>query len=216
MTKLVCLANSRKYHNRCIAGLTPDGVWVRPVSRLPDGSIPWNLRAIDGREPQLLEVLTIPLAERGPEPGHQPENRLVEAGPWVRLGAVAAERLIRFCSAGGPLLHTPTDRVPTELLARLPAPLRRSLELIAVNDARYYSKHVAEGHSVRVAFTFAGASYDLAVTDPLAEVRIFAGQAIRPQCLLTVSMAFEAWEGSHFKFVAAVIETAVESGQQRR
>jgi hypothetical protein len=206
MTKLVCLANSRKYHNRCIAGLTPDGTWVRPVSRLPDGSIPWNLRAINGREPQLLEGLTVPLAASGPDPGNQPENRLVEAGPWTRLGVVAAERLMRFCATRGPLLHTEADRVPVALLAGLAGPQRRSLELIAVDDARYYPKHTADGHSVRVAFTFAGVTYDLVVTDPLAEVRVFAGQPIGPKCLLTVSMGCEAFDGSYFKFVAAVIE----------
>lgn len=39
MTTIICLANSRKYQNRCIAGLTPAGRWVRPVSKLPDGSV---------------------------------------------------------------------------------------------------------------------------------------------------------------------------------
>ncbi|EDZ93159.1 hypothetical protein AmaxDRAFT_4043, partial [Limnospira maxima CS-328] len=44
MSKLICLANSRKNNDRCIAGIEiSTGKWVRPVTRLDDGRIPVNM-----------------------------------------------------------------------------------------------------------------------------------------------------------------------------
>ena len=68
--------------------MTVDGIWIRPVSTLPDGGITWNMRQINGREPELLDLLRIPLAEAGPDFGHQPENRSVIEGAWSHIDRV--------------------------------------------------------------------------------------------------------------------------------
>ena len=58
MARVVCLANSYKHGERCIAGkLLETGAWVRPVSDVGHGEIPWKARLIVGREPELLDVL---------------------------------------------------------------------------------------------------------------------------------------------------------------
>ena len=64
MATLICLANSWKYGERCIAGIDiHTGQWVRPVcDRFPDGQVPADIRLIDGDEPALLDILSIPLA----------------------------------------------------------------------------------------------------------------------------------------------------------
>lgn len=58
MTRIICLANSWKNGDMCIAGINElQGKWVRPVSDLPDGRIPKAMWLINRLEPALLDVL---------------------------------------------------------------------------------------------------------------------------------------------------------------
>ena len=51
-TRIICLANSFKHTERCIAGIDlVTGKCVRPVSDLDDGRVPQKIRLIDGKEP---------------------------------------------------------------------------------------------------------------------------------------------------------------------
>ncbi|MDJ0553135.1 MAG: hypothetical protein QNJ68_01565 [Microcoleaceae cyanobacterium MO_207.B10] len=87
MTQIVCLANSWKNGERCIAGIEISSKkWVRPVSSLNDGRIPFNIRQIQGKEPQLLDILEIPLEDSGPDFGFQSENRSILPGEWQKVG----------------------------------------------------------------------------------------------------------------------------------
>jgi hypothetical protein len=70
MTQLICLANSWKHGDRCIAGINPTtGQWIRPISALENGQIPPHIRLIQQREPALLDILEVPLTE------HEFDNR---------------------------------------------------------------------------------------------------------------------------------------------
>ena len=72
---IVCLANSRKHGERCIAGIDREtGRWVRPVSGLDDGRVPRARQLVDGRDVQLLDLVRVPLAETGPDFGFEWEN----------------------------------------------------------------------------------------------------------------------------------------------
>ena len=74
MTQIICLANSFKFKERCIAGINPQtGKWIRPVcDRYPkDGRIPPDIRLIKGKEPELLDLLEIPLKNDGPDFGFE-------------------------------------------------------------------------------------------------------------------------------------------------
>jgi hypothetical protein len=63
MVKIICLANSKKNGNRCIAGIDIcTGKWVRPISNLKDGGVTKDLCSIDNQEPQPLDILDIPLS----------------------------------------------------------------------------------------------------------------------------------------------------------
>jgi len=75
---IVCLANSRKPHGRCIAGRevlkNGYGGWIRPVSARSSAEISLEeLRYENGREPQILDVITIPMIAAAPRV-HQTEN----------------------------------------------------------------------------------------------------------------------------------------------
>jgi len=81
MRRIICLANSYKHNERCIAGIDIEsGAWVRLVSNRKDRAIAGTMRLINGKEPQLLDILEIPLENHGPDEGCQPENRLLKPG----------------------------------------------------------------------------------------------------------------------------------------
>jgi hypothetical protein len=82
MAQIICLANSRKHGNRCIAGLErATRRLIRPVSTLCDGAIPPEAQRVNGLDVSLLDVLEVPLADTGPDYGFQPENRLLIQEP---------------------------------------------------------------------------------------------------------------------------------------
>lgn len=206
MVTLVCLANSRKNMHRCIAGKATTGVWIRPVSGLPDGAITWTMRQIGGHEPALLDVLSIPLAKTGPDFGHQPENRSVLEGAWTRTGQLAVSEVLKLCEERNVLLHTDSDRVPVQMIAALQPLLRYSLQLVRIRNARFYTTTSFKGKPQhRAQFEYGGVDYDIVVTDPVAEARIAKKERMSPGCILTVSMG-GPYDGNYFKFIAAVIE----------
>lgn len=74
--RIVCLANSRKEGDRCIAGKEllaggRIGGWVRPVSDRQDEAVDERERQYeDGGEPGILDVIDVPVREARPK-GHQ-------------------------------------------------------------------------------------------------------------------------------------------------
>lgn len=176
------------------------------MSKLSDGAITWRMRKIGQEEPRLLDVLDIPLETHGPDFGHQPENRLLAPGEWIRIGAVKATSLVEFCEKKKVLLHTDSDRVPETLIAETPPAKRYSLQLISVDDATFHTTtSVRRNRQIRATFSYAAHKYSIVVTDPIAEDRVGEGEKLSKKCILTVSMG-GPYDGNYFKFVAAVIE----------
>jgi len=99
VTRIVCLANSRKRDGHCVAGLELDengklGRRIRPVGpRESESLTPDERRYPDGTEPQLLDVIEMTLLERFPC-GHQTENYRPHPGrPWKRIGKLSCAEL---------------------------------------------------------------------------------------------------------------------------
>src|SRR5258708_21359494 len=80
--RIVCLANSRKMSDRCVAGreLSEVGIagqWIRPISDRPNEAILISeMRYENHSEPRLLDIVDIPLLEPRGKP-NQPENWLI-------------------------------------------------------------------------------------------------------------------------------------------
>src|SRR3970282_37347 len=96
---IICLANSRKPPSgRCVAGREVTaagfGAWIRPVSARPTQEISEEERRYeDGRDPQVLDIITIELTSPQPQ-YYQQENHLIDASCyWVRQGTVSWDNL---------------------------------------------------------------------------------------------------------------------------
>jgi hypothetical protein len=131
--RIICLANSWKKKERCIAGIDIDtGKWVRPVcdSLYPDdGRVPESVRLINGREPQLLDILEIPLADTGNNFGFESENLSVLHGDWRLVRKALPSELLKFCSKSQHILHNSGKKVAKSYLQSLPQEQRQTLQL---------------------------------------------------------------------------------------
>lgn len=101
----VCFANSRKTSGRCVAGKEsvhgqPSG-WIRPVSSRPSHEISIDERRyLDGRDPDLLHVVSVQYLSAEPLL-HQPENHLIDdSHPWSHKDSLAFQDI-------GPWLDNP-------------------------------------------------------------------------------------------------------------
>lgn len=216
---LLCLANSRKYGNRCVAGLRMDGGgWVRPVSRLEDGSLPApQIRLSDGSAPRMLDVLRVPVGQPMPKP-HHPEDVAIEPGTWSLVSRPCdwdvMVRLLRKVLVREPvLLGSNWDRIPYPSAGQ---GFGASLAAVSATDLKWSIVTSQQGtRQTRAVFTLATQGYDLAVTDdgwerrlsylqhglhPLAAGGIGDGERV----ILIVSLG-EPFEGYCYKLVAGVL-----------
>ena len=215
---IVCLANSRKYSGRCIAGKeisgNVTGQWIRPVSQEETGEL--TLKDIilrDYGHPELLDILSIPLEKHDPHL-YQSENHIIGSGEWRRKGKMSASHLKGLRDDPGYLWinghHSYTgqnDRMPLkEAEERLSSSLLlikpESLNIIVDKGARLLKK-------IRAGFEFKGTGYVLSITDPLIEETYLKKDfGIYPvdghDNYLCVSIG-EPYEGYCYKLVAGII-----------
>ncbi len=210
MAEIIILANSRKLSHRCVAGVSArTGKWIRPVSGRPDRAITWAMREVNGEEPQLLDVLRIPVERTGPDEGCQPENRLLKAGKWEKITTLRPKDVLAYCETGGQLFYNTGDCVAWEELQRLPSEAKRSLQLVRCKSARFFETTSSRGApQARTRFLYGRTEYNLAVTDPLAELKVYQDSPIAPRCVLTISLAGKVSKQHPYcyKLVAGVIE----------
>ncbi len=223
MTRLVCLANSKKHGAHCVAGIDlATNQWIRPVSDLDDGRILRETRLVDGREPKLLEILEIPLAETGPDFGYEPENRSLEPGAWKLAGCVFIDWLHGFASQETAVMLSTEPFVTLEWLRDLPPDRRRSLDLVEASDFRIVNRgpSVQGGHKWNGVFTRGGVTYSFPISDPFFTEKLERGYEPAAHVLLTISLSMpyfpRSWNGEGtpcWKLIAAVIE--MEPGRGR-
>lgn len=219
---IVCLANSNKHHpSRCIAGRELGnggaGAWLRPVAdyNVDEGAIsPDASRLQDGTQPQMLDVIEIPLVRAVPH-GCQVENHLINGAAWIKTGRLDwayLETLVEtprnLWGSGNSTRNGLNDRLsPAEaafchgsLYLVRPANLR---VVVSTTGAEFNNPK----KQMRALFTIGMTPYNLKVTDPRYTGRM-------PQCaegveyslkdaILCVSIG-EPWNGFHYKLIAAI------------
>jgi hypothetical protein len=215
MVKLICLANSWKHGDRCVAGINPEtGEWIRPISEQDDGRISSELRLIEGEEPQLLDILEIPLAETS-WLNHLPENRDLLPGAWQRVGLVSPSQLLPFIRSSVTVLHNDKAYITTDELQALPTSQRQSLQLICGKDLTFQDSPRPEGGlKWKISFTtLAGERLtNITITDPVLVKRLIYYQPRNP-CLMTMSLSMpfcphEGWKKGQacWKLMAGMVE----------
>jgi hypothetical protein len=219
--KIVCLANSKKPGGRCIAGKEvlkgAHGGWVRPVSARATAEISVDERQYeDGSETKLLDIIDIPMIAPVPRV-HQTENHMIDAELyWTKVGELAWEDVTDLQDTPGSLwgngdstYHGRNDRM-TQAAA---SAFQNSLWLIEPTNVvmRVLTPGAAFGNPkrrVRAEFTYQGVSYDLMVTDPVAEREFLTrpnGNYPSQDALFCISLAEAHTDGFCYKLVAAVI-----------
>jgi hypothetical protein len=215
--EILVLASSKKHGGRCIAGITREGEWVRPVSGGAHGLFKAECE-VEGRWPELLDVVSFGYAKNLDDPA-QPENVLIDGSAWElqkqlpREGAYA--RLAPFLSDGPALLGNHGKAVPEDDAAQ---GTEASLALIEPSNLAFLLHSPEETYGKlkpRVVFEFCSSRYELGLTDmPLEKAVRRAGVGehspadlgidLGGPALLTVSLG-EAFEGWHWKLAAAAL-----------
>jgi hypothetical protein len=219
---IICLANSRKYSGRCIAGKerTPRGFerWIRPVSNRPNGELSEQERVCqNGEEPNILDVIEIPVIKHVPH-NYQSENFLIDhQHSWKKVGQLTkcdAHQLIDTSITelwhNGDSSYTGTnDRIPLAIAKTL----SNSLCFLQLDQLTLLLSTVQyDGHPrrrLRGQFEFRGNQYRLVITDPCIEQN-FLTKKDGAYCLwenniyICVSIG-EPYNGFCYKLIATVI-----------
>jgi hypothetical protein len=229
---LLVLANSTKQAGLCVAGRRIHqrdgkcylGPWVRPVSRHGSGELlPEEIAVERGRQPQILDVVQVPLAGHTQE-ASQPENwRIRPRVPWRLADSSYRRPPLEL------LLETPDDlwRQPGQRSDRVCAdylqahPPQQSLYLVAVQRLRARLEwNDWEGfprERYRALFSYRGDDYELNITDPRFIARHKSqlpqvGQTAKvldigagKETVVCVSLARE-FNGHHYKVVATILQ----------
>jgi ATP-dependent DNA helicase RecQ len=225
VARIICLANSRKHGAHCVAGIDPEtGRWIRPVSGLDDGRLSREMRLVDGREPELLEILRIPVAYKGPDYGYESENHLLLPGPWVSEGKISHEELLHYRSTEPHVLHNPDRHLTVEFMQSLPFHERRTLQMVETGRFSAFHTGLSEhgGHKWHGSLvTSTGARLTARITDPVFVERLESGYRPGNHCLVTISLSMpfrpDDWTEEStpcWKLIAAVIE--MPNSQARR
>jgi hypothetical protein len=214
--KIICLSNSLKLSERCIAGIDVNsGKWVRPVcdSLYPqDGRVPEKTRIVEGREPELLDILEIPLDDTGNDFGFECENLTILDGEWKLFGKAKPNDLIASCGNFSTILHNSAKYVNPSYLQSLCFHERRTLQLIQTNNFSA-TRSSSSGWRGTIRTTSGQSLTDAKITDPMFVEKLNKGHQPTGICLVTVSLSMpfaphQDWEGEHpcWKLIAGVVE----------
>ena len=207
--RLVCLANSRKLHGRCVAGrewsAVGAGPWIRPISARTGGEVSeYERQYEDGSDPRVLDVFDIPLLESRPS-GFQTENWLLDPKRyWEKVGRLTAFDLRPLLDPVAPLwidghstYNGRNDKVPIAATGSVTG----SLRLLHSDQLRLVVCRPGE------AFGNNKRRVQLWVTDPDWErtyLMKLDGTYVIGECFLTISLG-EAYGDACYKLIAAII-----------
>jgi hypothetical protein len=219
--RIVCLANSRKLNGRCIAGKEllgeqPVG-WLRPVSAREHEEVSeYERQYSDGSDPQVLDIIKVPLLEARPR-GYQQENWLLDPDQyWEKVGRARWTDLARLVDPLEPLWidgsHTYNglnDKVPLSQAGEIRSSLRfLHVEKITLSVFKPGEAFGNPKRRVQGRFRHGAKEYRLWVTDPRYERTYLAkpdGEYEVGETFLTISLG-EPHNDACYKLIAALIE----------
>lgn len=214
-THFLCLANSKKYGERCIAGiqLTPDRTgqfhfvkqdghpkWIRPVSGTEHGEVPAGW-VQDIRVGDIVEMSVYRACPRA----YQTENVLFDrhALRVVRPAVLSAAHLEQLIEKQDDTIFGNQSKYLTE--AEIQTVSRSLVFVKALQPKAYFT--TPYNTKPRLQFQHGGATYDL----PMTDVNFFDVMQENPKVLeglssvfLTVSLSV-GFEGRYYKLAAGIV-----------
>ena len=224
---IVCLANSRKYQGRCVAGLEWNGkrpaTWIRPITGLPKGVLIYERICgnANGRDPRLLDLIDIEFLVPQPH-AYQVENQRIDPGKrWTYRGTTHVGALLPAVQqVRGPLWVNAgstrfgmNDLIPEAAVASLTSSLMLiQPEELAIKLTIEGEKNGEPKRRIRGCFSLDRCRYALSITDCAIEQRLGKREPgyefCLPRPLLCVSVS-EVLESTRacYKLIAGVIAT---------
>lgn len=221
LDRIVCLANSYKHDNRCVAGISLVAKrWVRLIGRSVPRCLARNeARYVDGKEPSLLDVFEVEL-EADCGSSYHPEDVFIAGTRWRYIRRFAGHSdfdvLSGMVSSEPAVLEGYYDRIECRKFEEAPA--QASLSLVDPEDLWWWIREENGKRRCRASFRLGHEGrirYDLPVTDPawldqlhLLPTGIHSHTTLcakrETRTLLTASLS-EPYEGFHYKLIAGVI-----------
>ncbi len=213
----ICLANSKKYGERCIAGIEVQRgsahgynivktenqpTWIRPVSRAEHGEIAANLV----QDIELADVVEIEVIRPCPQ-GYQSENvlflqRSIRVVQRLKLQAGQLDKLANQSEEG--LFGNHSRYVAADKIGAV----GHSLVLIQVNQASIFMmRGLFHSEKIRAKFVYQGTEYELPVTDVGFIARYKTNPVVLEQAnavYFTISLGI-CYEGWYYKLVAGIV-----------
>jgi hypothetical protein len=215
----ICLANSKKYNQRCIAGIELDKssrkgyryqiakragnpIWIRPVSDSEHGEVASEL--VD--HINLLDIVEINVIDVVPQ-GYQSENMLFDNRRLQVIDRIDKIKTLidKLLTADAPTLFGNTEKsVHVDEIGQVD----HSLILIKPSNVHVYETITFRGSpQIRASFTYGTTRYDLPVTDIDFEEKFNQNPNILQACThiyFTVSLGVEFNE-QHYKLIAGIL-----------
>jgi len=221
-TNFLCLANSRKYYQRCIAGIEAnierggalnfvfengEPKWIRPVYGSDYGQVPLDLV----QEYNLLDLIEIEITETCPD-GYKRENVRFNTNSLKKISSIANNKgLVEILDS---LLNTADSNLFgnrwEKIWHSVIDDVRKSLIFIKpgnVEIAKSNTKTKRGTPQLRAKFDFNQNSYDLPITDAAFENSFMDNINLTRNMnniYFTISLA-EEWHKAHYKLIAGVV-----------
>ncbi|HPS29924.1 MAG TPA: hypothetical protein PLZ43_06695 [bacterium] len=127
MSEIIILANSLKYHGRCVAGIDlRTGEWVRPISRSDHEEVPESVAA----DFNLFDIVDIPLTEKQKKyTEFQRENWYYDENlTWNKMAEADAQDMKKYLESY--LFYGQSKEVSPEYLKSINKSEWKSLQLL--------------------------------------------------------------------------------------
>lgn len=210
--KIICLANSKKFNERCVAGIEVDDSsgsykiissgsnlnWLRPVSKSEHGEFP----TIIAQNISLLDIIEFDLLAPCPF-GYQTENVYFTENSVKKVTSIrlSNENLDKLTSDSDILFGNRGKAVHEDVIDSLD----HSLVFIKVNSYNVFIK--PENNQLRMKFTYTLVEYDFPITDIKFEALFRNNETILDSVqnlYLTISLAV-VHNNWHSRLIAGVI-----------
>jgi hypothetical protein len=208
-TRFVCLANSFKHHERCIAGIELDnqnnpkilsGVpgWIRPISETEHGEVNKNIVS----HINLLDIVELKTTGGPENTGYQAENRYFDPHSIKRTGSLSIGLLDHLCNQEPLLFGNRGKAVHADDVIKL------SYSLMLIHTDQFKIVSGDKPGALRIIFMYKGQKCNFPITDPALTEDYKKNEDLLvdiADIYLCISLGLKFENDFHYKLVAGVM-----------